>query len=274
MCFARSTLLCIAIPALAGAATAQPFSDDFESYASGSDIVGQGPWEVWYSGGSHATISNERAASGTKSMRLEAFSDIVKRFDVSSGRWRFGVKVYVPSDATGSTRELYVILMNGYGGGGADNWSVQTRFGLDDLTIESQFGGQTTTLTPDRWIDFTAEFDLDTDDLDIYIDGVILTENALWTANAGVGGSLNLAACDLYSNGIIGAFLDDVYLEPIVSCPSADFNGDGFVDFFDYSDYVACFEGACGPGLNADFNQDGFIDFFDYSDFVFSFEGC
>ena len=56
----------------------------------------------------------------------------------------------------------------------------------------------------------------------------------------------------------------------------ADFNGDGFVDFFDYDDYVNCFEtGVCPPGTSADFNGDGFADFFDYDDFVRSFEsGC
>jgi hypothetical protein len=56
---------------------------------------------------------------------------------------------------------------------------------------------------------------------------------------------------------------------------AADFNGDGFLDFFDYDDYVACFEGSGAPGCNADFNADGFVDFFDYDDFVESFEtGC
>ncbi len=57
-------------------------------------------------------------------------------------------------------------------------------------------------------------------------------------------------------------------------CPSADFNGDGFTDFFDYDDYVACFEGNCPSGTDADFNGDGFVDFFDYDDYVFAFEGC
>ncbi len=59
------------------------------------------------------------------------------------------------------------------------------------------------------------------------------------------------------------------------ACP-ADFNGDGFVDFFDFDDFVACFEGlACPPGQDADFNDDGFADFFDYDDFVAAFEnGC
>jgi hypothetical protein len=58
-------------------------------------------------------------------------------------------------------------------------------------------------------------------------------------------------------------------------CP-ADFNEDGFLDFFDYDDYVNCFENnICPPGRDADFNGDGFVDFFDYDAFVGAFErGC
>jgi len=59
------------------------------------------------------------------------------------------------------------------------------------------------------------------------------------------------------------------------ACP-ADFNGDGFLDFFDYDDYVTCFEtGTCPGERTADFNGDNFVDFFDYDDFVTAFEqGC
>ena len=59
------------------------------------------------------------------------------------------------------------------------------------------------------------------------------------------------------------------------SCP-ADFNGDGFVDIFDFNDFVTCFEdGICPPGKSADFNGDGFADIFDFNDFVTAFEnGC
>jgi hypothetical protein len=58
------------------------------------------------------------------------------------------------------------------------------------------------------------------------------------------------------------------------SCP-ADFNGDAFVDFFDYDAFVACFTGQCDPGATADFNDDGFTDFFDYDAFVEAFTaGC
>jgi hypothetical protein len=76
---------------------------------------------------------------------------------------------------------------------------------------------------------------------------------------------------DASGDGVWG--IDDIMW--IVSCP-ADFNGDGFLDFFDYDDYVNCFEtGACPPGRTADFNGDGFADFFDYDAFVTAFEqGC
>ncbi|MEK6703782.1 MAG: hypothetical protein AABZ53_16100 [Planctomycetota bacterium] len=64
-------------------------------------------------------------------------------------------------------------------------------------------------------------------------------------------------------------------LTGVLDCP-ADFNLDGAVDFFDYDDYVRCFEGqACPRGRDADFNDDGTVDFFDYDAFVVAFEeGC
>lgn len=56
----------------------------------------------------------------------------------------------------------------------------------------------------------------------------------------------------------------------------ADFNLDGFLDFFDYADYVRCYEGdGCPRGRDADHNLDNFTDFFDYTAFVEDFErGC
>lgn len=56
----------------------------------------------------------------------------------------------------------------------------------------------------------------------------------------------------------------------------ADFNGDSFLDGFDYDEFVQCFEGgSCPSGRSADFNEDGFADGFDYDEFVAEFEmGC
>ncbi len=64
----------------------------------------------------------------------------------------------------------------------------------------------------------------------------------------------------------------ETIFDELVSC-EADFNRDGAVDFFDYDDFITCFEGAaCPPGRTADFNNDTAIDFFDYDDFVIAFE--
>ncbi|QOI99886.1 MAG: PEP-CTERM sorting domain-containing protein [Phycisphaeraceae bacterium] len=59
------------------------------------------------------------------------------------------------------------------------------------------------------------------------------------------------------------------------SC-AADFNNDGFLDFFDLDAFVACFEGeGCPSGRSPDFNNDGFVDFFDADAFFEAFEaGC
>jgi predicted outer membrane repeat protein len=75
--------------------------------------------------------------------------------------------------------------------------------------------------------------------------------------------------------GVGPAPIIDMGAREFQPCPP-DFNGDGFLDFFDYDDYVTCFEGgACPPGKTADFNNDGFTDFFDYDEFVTAFEiGC
>jgi len=50
----------------------------------------------------------------------------------------------------------------------------------------------------------------------------------------------------------------------------ADFNGDGFLDFTDFDDFVTAFEAG---SANADFNGDGFLDFTDFDAFVGAFEG-
>ena len=61
------------------------------------------------------------------------------------------------------------------------------------------------------------------------------------------------------------------YVSTTRPCP-ADFNNDGFVDIFDFNDFVTAFESG-DPA--ADFNGDGFVDFFDFNDFVTAFEtGC
>ena len=61
-------------------------------------------------------------------------------------------------------------------------------------------------------------------------------------------------------------------IDAVAAVCSADINNDGFVDFFDYSDYVEAFESGAPA---ADMNRDDFVDFFDYDAYVGLFEaGC
>jgi hypothetical protein len=90
---------------------------------------------------------------------------------------------------------------------------------------------------------------------------------------------IRFTVSDTGGGSLVEAAIDDFRVSVIdctpPSCP-ADFNGDGFADFFDFDDYVTCFEsGVCPPGKTADFDGDGFVDFFDFDQFVNAFEtGC
>ncbi|XVJ59383.1 MAG: hypothetical protein HEQ23_08250 [Tepidisphaera sp.] len=91
-------------------------------------------------------------------------------------------------------------------------------------------------------------------------------------------GTHRLAIAHAYFDGLeCGSGFENYWLriDAQSACP-ADFNGDAFIDFFDYTDFVGCFEGdLCPGGRTADFNGDDFVDFFDYSNFVQAFEaGC
>ncbi|MEK6702944.1 MAG: hypothetical protein AABZ53_11815 [Planctomycetota bacterium] len=98
-----------------------------------------------------------------------------------------------------------------------------------------------------------------------------------WTNNTGTlaAGTYSLettvsALTDTFAYGTFG--YDFVLTGGLPPCP-ADFNQDGAVDFFDYDEFVTCFEGlACPPGVTADFNNDTAVDFFDYDEFVVAFE--
>jgi hypothetical protein len=90
------------------------------------------------------------------------------------------------------------------------------------------------------------------------------------------GGYVMLGVVDDADPISVNRVVSFVITGPVAAACRADINGDGFIDFFDFDDFVSCFEGsACPAGTDADFNADGFVDFFDFDDFVAAFEvGC
>jgi hypothetical protein len=91
--------------------------------------------------------------------------------------------------------------------------------------------------------------------------------------------SFNATAGQIYTLRV-GGFVGNAGSGTITIIPPppcrVDFNDDGFLDFFDFDDFVNCFESEiCPPGKTADYNNDDFVDFFDFDDFVTDFSnGC
>jgi hypothetical protein len=104
--------------------------------------------------------------------------------------------------------------------------------------------------------------------------GVYLMEMTMFSTASGIGESRPFWIVFNQNESEAVAAAAAAWVVATKLCKS-DFNGDGFLDFFDYDDFVTCFEtNDCGDA-SADFNEDGFVDFFDYDDFVAAFEaGC
>lgn len=216
--------------AAAQAALAQ-FSDDFESYAAGSAIAGQGGWEEW-AGSTDVSghISTLFANSGTKSLEIMGNpggttglgDDTVHRFTgATSGRWIFKIMTYVPSTASGTG---WVILMNTYPPPtGSAWWSVQVQFNATANTVKSvHTGAPTVPLVEDQWVEFRVEVDLDTDMASYFYNNQALATNVSWRNLYATGGAQDIAAVDLYggeptTGGITGMYFDDVMLMPAAS---------------------------------------------------------
>ncbi len=270
--------------ALAGANAFAQLDDNFDSYAVGSGLSGQGGWSIWYSGGSDAAISDVHANSPGNSLRLLPGSDMIFEFSgITDGKWTYRAMTYMPSTSTG---DAYLILMNGYGSG-FDNWSMQIRFGGTDLVVESQWGLEATSLVTDQWVEFRAEIDLDdmldlgfeVGSLDLFYNGVQFADDLIWIDNTSTGGTLNIANTDLYNDSCTEFFVDDISLLP-GGCAS-DVNGDTISDILDFLDFLDSFGNCenqpapCGTTVEADYNGDTIVDILDFLDFLDAFgTGC
>ena len=254
-----------------GGVTADGFEDNFDSYKTGSTITGQGGWELWYTGGSDATVSDEQAHSGPNSLRGTAGTDVVQRFAIDEGVWELSIHTYTPSNAGG---DGFIIVMNQYQSPG-DSWSMQVRFAAAEGIIESQFDANQLPLIYDQWVEFLAVIDLDNDSWDSFYNGQPLATDLIWTSN-GFGNPIeaitSIAALDLYSQTATPFFWDDVSLTPSAGGCYPDFTGDGILDLFDFLGFVNAFN-AADP--KADCDGVGGLDLFDFLCFVNAFNaGC
>jgi hypothetical protein len=251
-------------------ASAQLFFEDFDSYQAGSFIAGQGGWEVWCTGGTDALVSDLQANSPANSLMVTPASDVVQRFNETSGQLIFSFQVYVPSLATGGSASIN--LMNTYceGPNNELQWSVSTTFN-PDTGLVTAFSGGSVPLIEDAWVEYRAEFDLDADTLDEFYNGEQFVFDKPWSTNIGVG-KTEFKAADFYSDLLTQAFFDDVTLErPGAEC-YPDCNEDTILDFFDFLCYLNAFD---NEEAYADCEANGIFDFFDFLCYLNAFDaGC
>jgi hypothetical protein len=181
------------------------WSDNFDSYALGSGLHGQGGWEGW--GGDptfDAYVTDVQSLSSPHSVDVTPTSDIVQPFTETSGQWVMTGYHYFP---TGSVGLQHFILLNTYDNGNY-SWSLQLEFDSDTGILSTYEGTQTTAIIYDRWVEVRVEIDLDADWQNIYYDGVLLDAFS-W---AGAGGVTEIAALDLFSYGGSSVYWDDISL--------------------------------------------------------------
>ncbi|HOC43161.1 MAG TPA: hypothetical protein PKJ99_09115 [Thermoanaerobaculales bacterium] len=214
----------VAAVALALPATvqAQVFYDDFDSYAAGSTIIGQGGWQGWAGGtASNATVVNTFFHSSPNSLAVSGGCDVVQTWGgITSGLWYAKAWTYVPSTQTG---DMFFILLNTYDGacaGSTDcNWSVQVDLcaaGCNNGTpgYVVNLGGSDvpgTGMAPlitNQWVELVVEINLDANTYTVYYDGVAF-DSQTWTTT----GLQAIQCMDLYSDASSESYMDDAWLD-------------------------------------------------------------
>jgi len=148
---------------LTAAATAQTWSDNFESYAVGSALEGQGGWVGWDGANTAFTVvSSSFALSGTRSIQPNPGSDTVYQFTPpTTGAWAFVGHVYIP---TGFASQLDYMVMNKYQHFGPYEWGSWIVFNGATGLVSCNCGGlnaNSVVMPYDRWVEIRQEIDLD-----------------------------------------------------------------------------------------------------------------
>ncbi|HEY5914025.1 MAG TPA: LamG domain-containing protein [Verrucomicrobiae bacterium] len=194
----------------AGTADAQ-WSENFDTYAAGSQVAGQGEWQGWDgAAAAGALVSSAQAFSSPRSIAITGGSDLVHRYSgYTSGRWVFSTRQYIPSSLTSGTS--YFILLNTYNNGGPYNWSIQTAFDLSAGTLlEEQGTSQVRPIVRNQWVELKYYIDLTANTVSCYYNGAFFSSHRWQNAGANA-----IGAVDLFANNVGPVYYDDISLAPL-----------------------------------------------------------
>jgi hypothetical protein len=214
--------------------------EDFESYPLGivGSIDGLNGWSGW--NGNPAAVGPvsmdvNHTPGGAKSL-LIGVHDTVRTFtgyDLAASRaWVITAWAYIPAAMQGQAD--YIVLCDYDGGGAGTIWAVQLQMNGNTGRFVNLNNGQNVPLVTDRWAEIRLEADLQEDTVHIFYDGTLF-DTEPW-ANA--GGSMAIAAIDLYGPNTTGFYYDDlsIYSADVVT---TDCNGNTTPDDCDIADLAS-----------------------------------
>jgi len=206
----RLLVVAVAVASICSTAGAQAFTEDFESYAAGTDLQNVGGWKGWdNTPGASAPVSDAFAYSGANSVEIVPSADLVHEFDIAGGKWVFSTMMYIPSGTSGTS---YFILLNSYDDGANQDWSVQTLLDLGAGTLSSYYvAGSQADIIYDEWIELKLVIDLDENTVDEFYNGVEFASHQ-WddTEHDTIG------AVDLFGNNASSIYYDDIMIQSYI----------------------------------------------------------
>ncbi len=175
------------------------YEDDFESYTVGEYLAEQSAdWTTWSGApgtAEDALISDDQAASPTKSVVVDGTTDLVKPLgDKTSGTYEVNFWYYVPTGYYG-----YYNIQH-FEQPGVE-WALEVFF-EDGGTGYINAGGAsaaTFVYTPDAWVEVVNHIDLTNDWAELYIEGVLVYEWQFSLQASGGAGTLQLGGVNHYA---------------------------------------------------------------------------
>jgi hypothetical protein len=183
-------------------AIAQEYYENFESYAVGSGIIGQGGWDGWDGDPSYDAYVDIAPVPIGNSLRLDVNSDVVQQFSGFTGdAYLIHFAFYYPGNATGN---CYFIVLDEYAHGGPYSWLTQVQIGSG--FVEDYDTGDQLPLVTEEWNSIIIEYTPAAVSR-IYYNGDLLSTRS-------VPVPVNIAAIDLFSDDGTEIYYDDIEIYP------------------------------------------------------------
>jgi hypothetical protein len=185
------------------------WSDNFDSYAAGSLLGGQGGWFPWGDNpDADANVTDDQSHSPNNAVELKGGCDMVHQWENVTVTYynncSFKIWTYVPSDFQGS---IYIILLSLYASD-SSKWDLQIHFNSDTLMLEDYDSVNATPYVIDGWGEVRVDIDFVNDWQKVYYNNVLWLSKS-WTQGTSGGGVLALDAVDLWGESGTTVYYDD-----------------------------------------------------------------